>query len=225
MAADALSRIHSTEVLYMAISVVSSDLGELIKDSYQLDIHIMDILHNLQQQQSMQNYKLQHGLIRKKNRILVGPSDDLKLKILQWHHVTPEGGHSGRDITLKKIKQLFCWKGFTKEVRQICKNCHVCQAAKYDASAYLGLLQLLPVPVDVWVDVSMNFITGIPKSQGKDVIFVVVDRLSKYAHFIVLTHPFTAVQVAQVYLNHVFKLHGWPRSIISDRDDIFLSHF
>ncbi|XP_074342426.1 uncharacterized protein LOC141679976 [Apium graveolens] len=117
-------------------------------------------------------------------------------------------GHSGRDLTVKRVKQLFSWKGLTKDVRQYVRNCHICQTAKYDVAAYLGLLQPLPIPTEVWVDISMNFISGLPKSQGKDVIFVVVDRLSKYAHFIRLSHPFTVVQVAQVPLLHLPYLAG-----------------
>lgn len=68
----------------------------------------------------------------------------------------------------------------------------------------------------------MDFITGLPKSLGKNVILVVVGKLRNYAHFIGLVHPF---QVAKAYLDDVFKLHGWPRSIISDKDPIFLSNF
>lgn len=101
----------------------------------------------------------------------------------------------------------------------------MCQASKYDTSASPGLLQPLPIPTVVWVDISMDFITGLPKSNGNEVMFVVVDRLSKYFHLMSLPTSFTAPLVAHVYLDHVFKLHGWPRSIISDRDPIFLSNF
>ena len=83
-----------------------------------------------------------------------------------------------------------------KVVRQFIRECVVCQTCKYDNSAFPGLLQPLPIPDKIWTNISLDFIEGLPKSRGKDVILVVVDRLSKYAHFIALSHPFTALTIA-----------------------------
>nr|GEV89579.1 reverse transcriptase [Tanacetum cinerariifolium] len=88
-----------------------------------------------------------------------------------------------------------------------------------------GLLQPLPIPNGIFSDVSMDFIGGLPKVKGKDTIFVVVDRLTKYAHFVLLGHPFLAEDVAQVFIDNIYKLHGCLNSIISDRDPVFLSSF
>lgn len=88
-----------------------------------------------------------------------------------------------------------------------------------------GLLQPLKTPEVVWNEITMDFITRLPKSKGFDAIFVVVDRLSKYAHFALLKHPYTAKSVADVFVREVVRLHGIPISIVSDRDPIFMSSF
>ncbi|KAH0747800.1 hypothetical protein KY290_027032 [Solanum tuberosum] len=86
-------------------------------------------------------------------------------------------------------------------------------------------LQPLPVPERIWEDVSLDFIVGLPKSGGFDTILVVVDHLSKYSHFIPLSHPYTAKIVAKIFCKEIVRLHGIPRSILSNRDVIFLSAF
>jgi hypothetical protein len=71
----------------------------------------------------------------------------------------------------------------------------------------------------------MDFIEALPKSDGYSVILVVVDRLTKYAHFLPVKHPYIAISIAKLFLDNIVKLHGLPKSIVSDRDPIFVSHF
>jgi len=85
-------------------------------------------------------------------------------------------------------------------------------------------LQPLEVPDQVWADISIDFIEGLPKVNGKSVILTVVDRFSKFAHFIALGHPYTAATVARAFFNDIVRLHGFPKSIVSDRDPVFTGH-
>eukprot|EP00268_Persea_americana_P027174 TRINITY_DN26639_c0_g1_i2.p1 TRINITY_DN26639_c0_g1~~TRINITY_DN26639_c0_g1_i2.p1 ORF type:complete len:257 (-),score=12.70 TRINITY_DN26639_c0_g1_i2:629-1399(-) len=110
-------------------------------------------------------------------------------------------------------------------IKEYFRNCDVSQQNKAEHLTPACLLQPLPIPNQVWEDISKDFIDGLPISKGKSTIFVVVNRLSKYAHFTALSHPYTAMGVAQVFFHQIFRLHGMPRSIVCDCDPTFTSMF
>lgn len=112
-----------------------------------------------------------------------------------------------------------------KDVRKYIRECHICQQNKTTTKRPAGLLQPLPVPAGVWEDISMDFVTHLPSSNGYTVIMVVVDRYSKEVHFGALPTGFSAFKVATLFIEVVCKHHGFPKSIISDRDPVFLSAF
>ncbi|KAK1660843.1 hypothetical protein QYE76_049002 [Lolium multiflorum] len=109
-------------------------------------------------------------------------------------------------------------------VRDWVGSCVTCQRNKTETLRPAGLLQPLDVPSQVWADISMDFIEGLAKVGGKSVILTVVDRFSKYAHFIALGHPYTAASVARAFFDGIVRLHGFPSSIVSDRDPVFTGH-
>lgn len=111
------------------------------------------------------------------------------------------------------------------DLKKFIKECDICQRIKSDTSSPAGLLQPLSIPTTPWTDVSLDFMEGLPKSMGYEVILVVVDRLTKYVHFVPISHPYNAAKIASLYMHHVFELHGMPSSIVIDRDANFTSLF
>ena len=120
-----------------------------------------------------------------------------------------------------RIAQDFYWQGMKASIQAFVQQCLVCQRHKAEHLHPAGLLQHLSVPLQIWSDISMDFVEGLPTSQGKSVLLVVVDRFSKYAHLLPLTHPYTTVSVARLFFDNIFKLHGLPKTILSDRDVTF----
>lgn len=109
-------------------------------------------------------------------------------------------------------------------MEELISECPVCQITKSENLHIPGLLDPLEVLEMAWSHIIMDFIEGLPKSRGRDVILVVVDRLTKYAHFLALSHPYSVQEVVHLFMDNIFKLHGMPTAIITDRDIIFTSH-
>lgn len=223
--ADALSRMPSSSQ-FCALSVVQPIWIQEVINSYTVDPQAQQLLAELAvHSPNSQGYSLTQGIIRFQNKIWIGSNAGLHTKLIQAFHASALGGHSGIAATYHRIKKLFAWPGLKLDVENFVKQCQVCQQAKHEHCRLPGLLAPLPIPKEAWQDISMDFIEGLPRSDGYNAILVVVDRFTKYANFIPLRHPFTASQVAHLVDKTVFKTHGIPRSIVSDRDRLFTSKF
>lgn len=160
-----------------------------------------------------------------KDRLVVAETSSWIPKLMEEFHATPQGGHSGFYRTYRRLASNLFWKGMKGDIMRFVQDCDVCQRQKYLTTAPGGLLQPLPIPDQVWEDISLDFITGLPRSKGFEAILVVVDRLSKYSHFIPLRHPYTARAIAEIFVKEAIRFHGVPNSVVSDRDPLFMSLF
>jgi hypothetical protein len=168
-------------------------------------------------------FVLRNGILLYKKMAYVGES--LKNKGLSFVHASPIARHVGFDKTMQRARKDFVWPGMKSDVKKFIKEYDVYQRVKAENLSPAGLLQSLPIPNRPWSSISMDFIKGLPLSQGYSVVWVVVDRLTKYGHFIPLKHHFTAEKLAQIFMTELFKLHGMPLNIVSNRDSTFTSRF
>lgn len=135
-----------------------------------------------------------------RNRVFIPASGNLRERVMKDFHCGHEGGHSGYLRTYKRVARNFCWPGMKRMIRKFVAECDICQRNHYEAIHPPGLLQPNKIPDGAWLDISIDFIEGLPNSGGKSVILVVVDRFTKYAHFLPLAHPYSAATVAEVFI-------------------------
>lgn len=229
--ADGLSRIDHMMLdeagltllaLTMPVTLQMQDLYREIDENDEIQVVIAKLLKG---EVVKHGFSLVHNRLFYKQKLVIPRNSNQISLILQGCHDTVMGGHAGVLRTLQRVKAMFYWPKMRSTVQEYVAACSICQTHKYSTLSPAGLLQPIELPVRIWEDIAMDFVEGLPVSQGSNVILVVVDRLSKYGHFITLKHPFTAVEVAQKFVKEVVRLHGFPKSIISDRDKIFLSKF
>jgi hypothetical protein len=151
---------------------------------------------------------------------------DLKLEILKEMHNVAYAGHLGYQKTVVAVKIHYFWLGLKKEIVEYSTRWMECQKVKAEHRNLAGLLQPLPFPKWKWDVVTIDFITELPRTRKQhELVMVVVEKLTKVAHFIPLKTTHGAADVADIFLKEVAHLHIIPKTIVSDRDPKFTSNF
>ena len=155
------------------------------------------------------------------DRLFVPPS--ARSPVLQWGHASKVACHPGFRRTLALLQQSFWWPSMSADTKEYVSACSVCARSKASHRAPAGLLRPLPIPHRPWSHIAVDFVTGLPPSEGNTTILTIVDRFSKAVHFIPLPKLPSALETATLLIQHVFRLHGIPLDIVSDRGPQFSS--
>jgi hypothetical protein len=166
------------------------------------------------------------GLFRFQNRTYVPNNEEIRKLILEEAHFSPYTVHPGGTKMHQDLKKRFWWNGMKRDVAEFVERCSTCQEVKAEHQRPAGPLQPLEIPVWKWEAIAMDFLVGLPRTQaGYDAIWVIVDRLTKAAHFIPIKVKYSLEKLTELYLHEIVRLHGVPESIVSDRDPRFTSRF
>ena len=215
---DALSRRPST----YSMSEISVDWKSHLLVEYSKNKFACKLMDGQVQDD---RYRILDDVIYYKGRIYLVHESLFKKKLLQAFHNSSLVGHHGFLKAYRQIRERFTWKGLKEDVMCHIRECVTCQQNKDEHTHPTCLLQPLAILEHKWESVSMDFITCFPKTQGKDCIFVVVDRLTKSAHFFAISIDYSASQMSDLFFKEVFRLHGLPKTIVSDMDNRFMSTF
>eukprot|EP00253_Pinus_taeda_P011485 PITA_11485 len=227
--ADALSR--KVQSLYeISTTGWKNPFLDMIKEISGQDTEYQQLKQQIQQsdgKDSQQEFTIDDaGIVYFKQRIYVPNQNKIKGLIMDEFHISHYAGHLGYQKMMTAIRKEYFWPGMKKDIVEYLARCLECQQIKAEHQHPAGLLQPLPIPEWKWEIISMDFITGLPRTKkNNDSIMVVVDKLSKAAHFIPVHPTFRAAQIAHIFMQNVFRLHGLPKTIISDRDVKFTSAF
>ena len=225
--ADALSRIHISALSSLPNSTIRK---EIIK-GYQQEPFRSLIKEVGEKRGTYMRYTIENKLLYYRTdeveawRLCL-PNTQYRTTVIHENHDLPIAGHPGFVQTYSKIARAYYWPGMSKDIRTHVKKCDACQRTKPSTQPPAGELQPMPIPSRPWQSIGMDYLMSVPKSKkGHNAILIVIDRLTKMAHFIPTTDQVTAKETAELFLQNVFRYHGLPDNIVSDRDPRFTSHF
>ncbi len=222
---DVELKIHEPGVLLAALQIKPT-LEENILEKQRDDSELQKAKKNIEEG-NVSEFPIDHnGAIHFKDRLCVPNDPKLKQKILEEAHTSPYSIHPGSTKMYHDIKRSFWWNNMKSEIAKFIAECDICQRIKAEHQRLAGLLQPLSIPLWKWEEISMIFVQGLPTTPtGNDSICVIVDRLTKSAHFIPVKRIFSLKKLAKLYVKEIVSLHGVPVRIVSGRDTRFLSKF
>ena len=166
------------------------------------------------------------GSLRYRGRVVVPQSTDLREEILREFHCSRFAVHPGGTKMYHDLRRQYYWSGMKRHVGDFVRRCLTCQQVKAEHQRPAGLLQPLEIAEWKWEHITMDFVTHLPRTSRKhDAIWVIVDRLTKSAHFLAVRMTFTLEELCRFYIREIVRLHGVPVSIVSDRDPRFTAQF
>jgi hypothetical protein len=220
--ADTLSQCDMEEGDLLALSAPRFDFIDRLRQAQLSDPALVALSGDITAGDCQAPWSVVDGMVQFTGRLYIPPASPLVQEIMGAVH---EDGHEGVQRTLTRLRRDFHFPNMKQLVQDWVRTCVVYQRYKSEHLHPAGLLLPLPVPQGVWTDVTLDFVEALPRVGGKSVILTVVDRFSKYCHFIPLAHPYSAESVAQAFFADIVHLHDAPQSMVSDRDPIFTSTF
>ncbi|QRW25610.1 Transposon Tf2-1 polyprotein [Rhizoctonia solani] len=211
--------------LFIAAIQTDSDLNDLIRDALHDDKAVHKILKSLEEDIPVKGWKIDNGLLYYHDWIYVPNEPEIRRAVLESRHDNPSTEHPGQFRTLDLLSRDYYWSGMKQSVTKYVQVCNSCICSKHSNQAPEGLLQNIDLPNKPWEEIMYDLIVGLPTSEGYDAILTVVDCLSQMVHFIPMHSDATAVDVANLFVSFVWKLHGLPRKTILDQGPQFNAKF
>ena len=197
-----------------------------MKGAQELDPDLVKITNEVREGKETTFTLSEDGILHLDGRLCVPNDEEMRKQILLEAHNTPYSVHPGATKMYQDLRKHFWWNGMKKDVAEYVSKCLTCQKVKAEHRHSTGELQPIELPEWKWDQITMDFVVGLPRTtNGHDVVWVIVDRLTKSAHFLPIKITYSLEQLAYFYVNEIIRLHGVPKSIISDRDSDFMSAF
>ena len=201
------------------------DLLEKIKKARSKDEDVIRVVEEMKKTGVKElrgnEWKIEEDLVLKEGKVYVPKDEELRVEVIRLHHDVPAAGHGGRWKTVELVTRNYWWPEVTRDMGKYVEGCDLCQRMKNRTEELAGNLNLSEVPKKPWSHLTVDFITKLPVVAGKDAVLVVCDRLSKMTHFVATIEGISAEGLVRLFQDNVWKLHGLPESVMSDRGPQF----